>query len=154
MAKAIFEKKNVLVTGGAGFIGSHLCEELLRTSKVICIDNFCSGGQVNIDHLHRNPDFEFINHDISMPLDLEAMPELEKFRIKFQGLQEIYNLACPTSPKEFDNYRKQTILANTIAVVNMLELAVKYNARFLQASSSVVYGGRIDDNFYFNDRRK
>ncbi|MBI3626520.1 NAD-dependent epimerase/dehydratase family protein, partial [Candidatus Uhrbacteria bacterium] len=126
MAKAIFEKKNVLVTGGAGFIGSHLCEALLRNSKVICVDNFVSGNQSNIDHLLPSPDFAFIKHDSTQPLDLEKLPELEKFRIKFQGVQEIYNLACPTSPKDFDKYKKETILANTLGVVNMLELSAKY----------------------------
>ncbi len=151
MATPIFEKKNVLVTGGAGFIGSHLCEELMKTSKVICVDNFVSGNQSNIDHLLRLPDFEFINHDITEPLDLEKMPELDKFRIKFQGIQEIYNLACPTSPKDFEKYKKATILANTVGITNLLEVAVKYKAKFLQASSSVVYGGRVDDNFHFSE---
>ena len=99
--KAIFEKPNVLVTGGAGFIGSHLCDELIKTSKVICLDNFISGDEANIDHLLQNSDFEFIKHDINEPINLEDFRELEKFQIKFQGLQEIYHLACPTSPKNF-----------------------------------------------------
>lgn len=151
MAQTIFEKKNVLVTGGAGFIGSHLCEELLKDSKVICLDNFVSGSQANIDHLLRVPNFVFINHDITQPIDLDALPELEKFRVKFQGIQEIYNLACPTSPKDFEKFKKATILANTTGLINMLEVAVKYKAKFLQASTSVVYGGRIDDNFLFSE---
>ena len=85
MAKKVtFDKKNVLVAGGAGFIGSHLCEELLKTCKVICIDNFSTGSESNIDHLLSNPDFVFINFDLAAPLVLESIPDLEKFHIQFQ----------------------------------------------------------------------
>lgn len=137
---AIFDKKNILVTGGAGFVGSHLCDELIKTAKVICIDNFSTGDERNIDHLLSNPDFEFIKYDITEPLDLEAMPELEKFRIKFQGVQEIYNLACPASPKKFDENKTATVMANSVGVKNMLDLAINYKAKFVHFSSSVVYG--------------
>jgi UDP-glucuronate decarboxylase len=108
----IFEKKNVVVTGGAGFLGSHLCERLLRDSHVICIDDFIGSSERNIDLLLRNPDFEFIRHDMTEPLDLEAYKELERFKIKFQGIQEIYDLACPTSAKNFDKLRLATVHAN------------------------------------------
>ena len=101
----IFEKKNVLVTGGAGFIGSHLCERLLREAKVICIDDLSNSSIRNIEHLLQYPDFEFIKFDVNQPLDLDAFPELDKFRVKFQGIQEIYHLACPTSPKNFENLK-------------------------------------------------
>lgn len=151
MAQAIFDKKNVIVTGGAGFLGSHLCDELVKTSKVICIDNFSSGIARNIEHLLQYPDFIFVKHDISEPLDLENVPELERFKIQFQGIQEIYNLACPTSPKEFDNLRIETIRANTSGLVNVLDMAVKYKAKFLQASSAVVYGPRRVDDPYFDE---
>lgn len=147
--QAIFEKKNILVTGGAGFIGSHLCDKLVETAKVICVDNFVSSQQSNIDHLLQNPNFEFINHDITQPLDLTAYEELERFRVEFQGVQEIYHLACPTSPKKFEEVRMATLDANTIGVKNMLELAKQYNAKFLQASSSVIYGGRRREEPYF-----
>ena len=100
--KVIFDKKNVLVAGGAGFIGSHLCDELVKTSKVICVDDFSTGREKNIDHLLSNPDFVFVNHDLSKPLDLTSIPSLDSFKIGFQGIQEIYNLACPMSPKNFD----------------------------------------------------
>jgi UDP-glucuronate decarboxylase len=140
--QVIFDKKNILVAGGAGFIGSHLCDELLKTDKVICVDNFISGSERNIDHLLANPDFIFINHDLSKPLDLEAIPELKKFKIEFQGLQEIYNLACPMSTRNFLENRLATLLANSYAVKNLLDMAVKYGAKFLQFSSSVVYGPR------------
>ena len=142
----IFDKKNVLVAGGAGFIGSHLCDELVKTCKVICVDNFISGTESNIDHLLANPDFAFINHDLSQPLDLEGHADLKKFKIEFQGLQEIYNLACPMSPKKFLNNRLATLKSNSQVVMNLLDLAVKYNAKFLQFSSSVVYGPRHADN--------
>lgn len=140
--KVIFDKKNVLVAGGAGFIGSHLCDELVKTCKVICIDNFSSGSEKNIDHLLANPDFVFINHDLSEPLDLEARPELKKFKIEFQGLQEVYNLACPISPRRFLENRLNILLANSFVVKNLLDYAVRYEAKFMQFSSSVVYGNR------------
>jgi len=91
--QVIFDKKNVLVAGGAGFVGSHLCDELIKTCKVIVIDNFISGSERNIDHLLSNPDFIFINHDLTLPIDLEGLDDLRKFKVEFQGIQEIYNLA-------------------------------------------------------------
>lgn len=140
--KVIFDKKNVLVAGGAGFIGSHLCDELIKEAKVICVDNFTSGSEANIDHLLSNPDFIFINHDINQILDLNSFPELKKFKIQFQGIQEIYNLSCPTSPKNFEANRISTIVTNSLGVKNLLDLALSYEAKFLQFSSSVVYGLR------------
>lgn len=144
--KVIFDKKNILVTGGAGFIGSHLCDELIKNSKVICVDNFSSGDEKNIDHLLANPDFEFIRHDITEPLELESLPELQKFKIEFQGVQEIYNLACPTSPRDFLKNRIASIMANSYGLKNVLDLAIKYNAKLLHFSSSVVYGPRRSDS--------
>lgn len=149
----IFERKNVLVTGGAGFIGSHLCERLLEDAKVICVDNFLLGTLDNISHLLDNPNFVFIRHDINEPLDLTVLPELEKFKVQFQGVQEIYHLACPTSPKDFDQYRMETLKANSIGTSRVLDLAVQYKARVTVASSSVVYGARAatGDNFVKED---
>ena len=144
--RAIFDKKNILVTGGAGFIGSHLCDELVKNAKVICVDDFSTGDERNIDHLLANPNFEFIRHDINEQLDLETLPDLEKFRIRFQGIQEIYHLACPTSPKDFEENKLNTLLANSYGIKNILDLAVKHKAKFLQASSSVVYGPKREDN--------
>ncbi|MFA5129346.1 MAG: NAD-dependent epimerase/dehydratase family protein [Patescibacteria group bacterium] len=141
----IFEKKNILVAGGAGFIGSFLCEELLKTSRVICMDTFVSSSEGNIDMLLKNPDFEFIRQDINLPFDLEAYPELARFKIKFQGIQEIYDLATPTSPKKFDQFRMQTLYTNSIGVKNLLDVAVKYRSKFLLSSSSVIYGPRPAD---------
>lgn len=149
--QAIFEKKNVLVTGGGGFIGSHLCDELVKDAKVICIDNFITSQRSNIEHLLQNPNFIFINLDISKPFDLETMPELDRFRVKFQGVQEIYHLACPTSPKKFEPLRVDTMDANSLGTKNILEIAKQYNAKFLLASSSVVYGPRIPEKPTFHE---
>lgn len=152
MAEApVFEKKNILVTGGAGFIGSFLCEKLLKDARVICVDNFVTSQESNIDLLLKNSDFEFIRHDFNIPFDPEAFPELARFKIKFQGIQEIYHLACPTSPKKFDQYRMQTLYANSLAMKNALDLAVRYRAKLLQASASVVYGPRPADNHPYHE---
>lgn len=140
MSKPIFDKKNIIITGGAGFIGSYLAEQLIKNNKVICVDNLISGDEQNIDYLLRFPDFKFINHDIAQPIDLENIQELEKFKINFQGIQEIYHLACPASPKAIDEYPIETLLASSIGTKNILDLAVKYKAKFLFSSSSYVYG--------------
>lgn len=142
----IFDKPNILVAGGAGFIGSFLCDELVKEAKVICVDNFITGSEQNIDHLLSNPNFIFINHDLSQPIDLLSFPELSKFKVEFQGVQEIYNLACPMSPKRFEKNRIATLDANSLAVKNLLEMAKQYQAKFLHVSSSVVYGPRQIDN--------
>ncbi len=147
----IFEKKNILVTGGAGFIGSFLCERLLKDNKVVCVDNFITSDENNIAHLLKNSDFEFIKADVNEGLDLEKFPELERFKLKFQGFQEIYHLACPTSAKQFEEFRHQTLLANSVGLRNALDLAVKYKAKFFHASTSVVYGPRPEDGHLFRE---
>jgi UDP-glucuronate decarboxylase len=152
MSSVIFDKKNVLVLGGAGFIGSNLCDELIKDNKVICVDNFSSSNSKNIEHLLSNPNFVFINHDLSSPIDLEELSELKKFKISFQGIQEVYNLACPMSVKKFFDNREKILLANSYVVKNALDMALKYKARFLQFSSSVVYGLR--ENFEPEQRIK
>jgi UDP-glucuronate decarboxylase len=151
MADTIFDKKIVLVTGGAGFIGSHLCESLLKDSRVICLDNFSTSQEANIDQLLRHPEFEFIRHDINTPFDPEAFPELARFKVKFQGIQEIYHLACPTSPKQFEQHRMATLYANSLGMKNALDLAVRYKARFVHTSTSVVYGPRPADGHLFKE---
>jgi UDP-glucuronate decarboxylase len=151
MDSPIFEKKNVLVTGGAGFIGSHLCERLLKEAKVICVDDFSNSDPSNINHLLQYPDFEFINYDISKPIDLEQFDELSKFKIKFQGIQEIYHLACPTSPKDFEKLKMSTLASNSLSMFNTLDLAVKYKAKYVYASSSVVYGDAVAGRNIFKE---
>jgi len=117
----------ILVTGGAGFIGSHLCERLLRAGhEVMCLDNFFTGGKDNIRHLLGHDYVELIRHDIIMPIELEA--------------DQIYNLACPASPVHYQFNPVRTIQANVLGVTNMLELARRTKARIFQASTSEVYG--------------
>ncbi len=151
MPAPLFEKKNVIVTGGAGFIGSLLCEKLLKDSRVICIDNLVTSSLDNIQHLLKNLDFEFLRADINEPLNLEAFPEIEPFQVKVQGIQEIYNLACPTSAKKFDQFKLQTLLTNSSGMRTMLDMATKYKAKFFQASTSVVYGPRPADGHLFKE---
>ena len=121
-------KKNILITGGAGFIGSHLCNRLLNDgNKIICLDNLFTGNENNISNLIDNSDFEFVNHDITKPYYRD-------------GIDEIYNLACPASPIHYQINPIKTIKTCTIGVINMLGLAKKNNAKILQASTSEVYG--------------
>jgi UDP-glucuronate decarboxylase len=120
-------EKRVLVTGGAGFLGSHLCERLLAdNAQVICLDNFFTGVRGNIAHLLTNPHFELIRHDITFPLYLEV--------------DEIYNLACPASPIHYQRDPVQTTKTSVHGAINMLGLAKRLRARVLQASTSEVYG--------------
>ncbi|OGY83749.1 MAG: hypothetical protein A3F54_05205 [Candidatus Kerfeldbacteria bacterium RIFCSPHIGHO2_12_FULL_48_17] len=150
MAKrAIFDKKNVLVVGGAGFIGSHLCTELVKTSKVICVDNFSTGQEANVDDLLANPNFRFIRHDMSQPLDLLQQASLEPFRVQFQGIQEIYNFACPTSEKDPEKFALQTLLANSYVVKNILDIAVTSGAKVVHISTSAVYGDPLENQKVF-----
>ncbi len=124
------DKKNTVVTGGAGFLGSFLCEYLLgRNERVICLDNLFTGSKQNIHHLLQNPNFSFINHDIIEPIFLDNIM-----------IDQIYNLACPASPVHYQYNPIRTIKANTIGVINVLGLAKKHKARILQASTSEVYG--------------
>ena len=122
--------KNILVTGGAGFIGSHLCDKLLEQGNhVICLDNFFTGSRKNVTHLFGNPEFELIRHDIVEPIILEV--------------DQIYNLACPASPIHYQYNAIKTIKTNVLGVTNMLDLADETKARILQASTSEVYGDPI-----------
>ncbi len=116
-----------LVTGGAGFIGSHLCEALLaRGEQVLCVDNFFTGRKQNIAHLLTNPYFELVRHDITSPLMLEV--------------DRIYNFACPASPVHYQYNPVKTIKTNVMGALNMLGLAKRVKARIMQASTSEVYG--------------
>lgn len=147
----VFERDNVIVIGGAGFIGSHLCEELVKKHNVICIDNFVTSNQSNITHLLRNVNFVFIKHNINEDIDLEKIPELERFNLPVAGVKHVYNLACPTSPKNFKQHRVQTALTNSVGTHKALELALRYKSVFLQASSSVVYGGADEGGYVFKE---
>jgi len=120
-------RKRVLVTGGAGFLGSHLCERLLATgADVLCVDNFFTGTKDNLAHLVREPHFELVRHDITFPLYVEV--------------DEIYNLACPASPIHYQFDPVQTTKTSVHGAINMLGLAKRVRAKILQASTSEVYG--------------
>jgi len=151
--KGVFKKKNVIVTGGAGFIGSHICEILAKdeNARVICIDNLISGTEVNIDNLLQSEDFKFIRHDITEPIDLTKFPELSVFEIEFEGIQEIYNCATPTSYKEAQKFSNETILTNSIGVKNVLDLAKKYNSKMVHLSSSAIYGDPLPEDKHFSE---
>ena len=122
------KQKNILVTGGAGFIGSHLCKYLIDLGqKVICLDNLFTGSLSNIQNIYNHPNFEFVDHDIIEPYYRE-------------NIDEIYNLACPASPIHYQYNPIKTVKTCTVGVINMLGLAKKNNAKILQASTSEVYG--------------
>lgn len=142
--KVIFDKKNVLVIGGAGFIGSHLCDELIKTSKVICLDNYAGGSVENIAHLLQQPNFIFIRHDINQPIDLSADPGLDLFQVDFQGIQEVYYLAAPTVQRGFEEFAVDTAKTNSVGVIEALNIAKQYGAKFLLASTRSVYGDPLE----------
>ncbi len=120
-------RKKSLVTGGAGFLGSHLCERLLRDgNEVVCLDNYFTGQKQNVVHLLENPYFELIRHDVTMPFFIEV--------------DEIYNLACPASPIHYQYNAIKTVKTSVMGAINMLGLAKRIKAKILQASTSEVYG--------------
>ncbi|MFH0856596.1 MAG: NAD-dependent epimerase/dehydratase family protein [bacterium] len=149
--KPLFNQKNVIVIGGAGFIGAYLCNELVKKNFVICIDDLSGGDEKNIDHLLGLPNFKFIKHDITTPLNLEERSELSGVDLKFQGIQEIYHLAALMSPKKFKETKVEIFNVNIEGTRNALDLAVKYSSKFLLSSSSVVYGKRPDDKTFFQE---
>ncbi|WP_209509604.1 UDP-glucuronic acid decarboxylase family protein [Ruegeria sp. HKCCE4150] len=127
MARLYDSRKRVLVTGGAGFLGSHLCDRLLdQGHEVLCVDNLFTGTKRNIDHLHNNPRFEFMRHDVTFPLFVEV--------------DEIYNLACPASPVHYQHDPVQTTKTSVHGAINMLGLAKRLKCKIFQASTSEVYG--------------
>jgi UDP-glucuronate decarboxylase len=122
--------KRILVTGGAGFLGSHLCERLLeRGDEVLCVDNFFSSTRRNVEHLLEHPRFELMRHDVTFPLYVEV--------------DEIYNLACPASPVHYQYDPVQTTKTSVIGAINMLGLAKRVKAKIFQASTSEVYGDPV-----------
>lgn len=127
MGRLYDSRKRILVTGGAGFVGSHLIDRLLgQGHEVICADNLFTGAKRNIEHLHGNPNFEFMRHDVTFPLYVEV--------------DEIYNLACPASPVHYQHDPVQTTKTSVIGAINMLGLAKRLRCKIFQASTSEVYG--------------
>ncbi|PTX56350.1 UDP-glucuronate decarboxylase [Litoreibacter ponti] len=127
MARLYDTRKRILVTGGAGFVGSHLCDRLLAQGhEVLCVDNLFTGSKRNLEHLHNHPRMEFMRHDVTFPLYVEV--------------DEIYNLACPASPVHYQHDPVQTIKTSVIGAINTLGLAKRLGCRILQASTSEVYG--------------
>ena len=127
MARSYNMRKRVMVTGGAGFLGSHLADRLLEAGhEVLCVDNLFTGTKENIAHLHGNPSFEFMRHDVTFPLFVEV--------------DEIYNLACPASPIHYQHDPVQTTKTSVHGAINMLGLAKRLGCKILQASTSEVYG--------------
>ena len=127
MARLYSSRKRILVTGGAGFLGSHLCDRLLGDGhEVLCVDNFFTGDKRNIEHIAHEPRFELLRHDITFPLFVEV--------------DEIYNLACPASPIHYQHDPVQTTKTSVHGAINMLGLAKRLRAKILQASTSEVYG--------------
>jgi UDP-glucuronate decarboxylase len=127
MARIYESRKRILVTGGAGFLGSHLCDRLLEQGhEVLCVDNLFTGAKRNLDHLHTNARFEFLRHDVCFPLYVEV--------------DEIYNLACPASPIHYQRDPVQTTKTSIHGAINMLGLAKRLKVKILQASTSEVYG--------------
>lgn len=123
--------KTILVTGGAGFLGSHLCDKLIKNGdKVICVDNLSTGSINNIEHLQSHANFEFVKHDIR--------------KFKKWSVDEIYNLACPASPEQYQKKPAHTIETCVLGILNMLELSRSTGAKILQASTSEVYGDPLE----------
>ena len=139
-------RPNVIITGAAGFIGTNLCERLIKTSNIIAVDNFSTGKQQNIDLLLQDPNFEFIRQDISAPFKLDDYAELKKFKIDIQGIQAIYNLACPTSPRDHEKYAMEILATNSEGLKNILDLALQYKTTFIHVSSQHIYGIPLDSN--------
>ncbi len=173
MPETTKSKNTVLVTGGAGFIGSHLCDYLLQKGeRVICVDNLFTGNEASVAHLKNNPNFIFVKHDIIEPLYLdnyitnlrgtrshnemsarrpeEVYPQgysdegQQRDRSSWLRVNQIYNLACPAAPIHYQKNPIRTIKANTIGVINILGLARAHNARILQTSTSEVYGDPLE----------
>ena len=122
--------KKILITGGAGFLGSNLCEKLVENNKIYCLDNLYTGNLKNIEKLNNHPNFKFINHNIINPIDIEV--------------DEIYNLACPASPPYYQKDPIFTLETLVFGINNLIKLAKKYNAKILQASTSEIYGNPLE----------
>ncbi|QQG41933.1 MAG: SDR family oxidoreductase [Candidatus Woesebacteria bacterium] len=129
--------QKIIVTGGAGFIGSHLCDSLLENNyKVVCLDNLLTGSKKNIEHLLDNPNFEFVDGDVIQQSTVNSQ--------HFSGVSYIFHLASPASPVDYQSYPEETLMVNSLGTINILELAKKERAKVLIASTSEVYGDPLE----------
>jgi nucleoside-diphosphate-sugar epimerase len=140
-----------VVGGGAGFLGSHLCDKLIENYQVIVIDDLSTANFSNIEYLLQKPNFEFIRHDLNDPLDLNETPEGKRFEVAFKGVDVVFHLSFPTSPVDFLKTPVQTLMASARMTHNLLALARSYNARFILGSSSAVYGRTDHDGQIFGE---
>ncbi|KKT35126.1 MAG: NAD-dependent epimerase/dehydratase family protein [Parcubacteria group bacterium GW2011_GWA2_44_12] len=141
----------VVVGGGAGFLGSHLCDKLIENYQVIVIDDLSTANFSHIEYLLQKPNFEFIRHDLNDPLDLNETPEGKRFEVAFKGVDAVFHLAFPASPVDFLKIPVQTLMASARMTYNLLSLSRFYNARFILGSSGAVYGRPDDDGQVFSE---
>lgn len=136
----ILDRPNILVAGGAGFLGSNLCEYLLQRYNVICVDNYFSGTESNIDKLLSHKHFEFIRHDITEPLDFKHVLGLERFRVAYVGVQAVVHCALSSSPRISSAHPVETMISGSLGTKQVLDFALEYRARVIALSDARVYG--------------
>ena len=143
------KRKNAVVIGGAGFIGSNLCEALVKHSNVVCVDNYSTGHESNIDSLLSDKHFEFIRHDITVPLDFSKHQDgVERFQFQQSGINQIYFLASPGSPDWHFKDPLGTMMIHSVGIRNALEIARTFNSTVVYVSDALVYGTLPDAKFH------
>ena len=144
-------KGTIVVGGGTGFIGSHLCDKLVEDYHVIAIDNLSSESFENIKYILQNPQFEFVKHDLTTPLDLDETPEGKRFETEFKGVDCVFHLSTQTAPSDFLKDPVRTAMASALVTKVLLDVAKKYNAKFILGSTGLVYGLPKYEGQVFNE---